>query len=225
MNIKKLLKNQADLEKQKILADSDKQAYEEMLAQIKSDPKPKSHPHLSKWLAAAAGVCASAIVLVCVLVFYPFNKTNVYLNYNFITDSSTTDEMDNDMKAFKFETLNDYSVLVDKTVDSVSGDTIYYTARFYKMDSLIKFEIVAVCNKNYTYSNFKFEGDSKQMELSGYPVNYQKDILPDSEFNLPLMNCKAQIQKDGEFLYITNYSEYMLDEEGSFFKIIQEMLI
>lgn len=223
MNIKKLLKNQADLEKKKILADSDKQAYEEMLAQIKSDPKPKSHPHLSKWLAAAAGVCASAIVLVCVLVFYPFNKSNVYLENNFMTVISTTEEMDGDMKTFKFNTLSDYSVLVNKTFDSVSKDTIYYSAHFNQSDSLIDFEIVAVCNKNYTYSHFKFEGDSEQIELSGYTVNYQKDILQDSE--LKLMSCKAQIQKDGEFLYITNYSEYMLDEEGSFFKIIQEMLI
>lgn len=223
MNIKKLLKNQADLEKKKILADSDKQAYEEMLAQIKSDPKPKSHPHLSKWLAAAAGVCASAIVLVCVLVFYPFNKSNVYLENNFMTVISTTEEMDGDMKTFKFNTLSDYSVLVNKTFDSVSKDTIYYSAHFNQSDSLIDFEIVAVCNKNYTYSHFKFEGDSEQIELSGYTVNYQKDILQDSE--LKLMSCKAQIQKDGEFLYITNYYEYMLDEEGSFFKIIQEMLI
>lgn len=228
MNAKKYLKNQAESEKRQILAEHNGQVYQKLLEQTESNPKPRKSffSRNSKWLISAAAVCASAIILVCVFVFYPTKDNKVhYVDSNFVKSSSTIEEMISDMHNFEIQIdTTKYSAIIKKTTDSVSGDTIYYTADVNKLDSLIDFKFVAVCNTNYTY---KFDLDEKFIvtTLPNYSVTHKQTLTLDSEFGLHKLTAIAKIQKGTEFIYITHYNERMSSEEGSFLKIIQEIFI
>lgn len=235
MKAKKFLKQQAELDKREILEASDKQSLYALLDQIEQpenaaqpekteQPKPSFVKRYSKWLISAAGIAACAIILTTVLLLYPAKDKIVYNEQNFVTSSSTVEEMDYDMQEFDFlfdQSL--YSVKIKKTVDSITNDVIYYKASVKRFDNLIKFEFTAVCNPNYTYPYFEITDEFKDADLTNYSVVYKQEISLNEYFNT--LQAKAQIQKGSEFIYITEYNEYMMDEEGSFLQIIQEMFI
>lgn len=224
------------MDKKEILEASDKQSLYALLDQIEKpeqsaqpekpeQPKPSFVKRYSKWLIGAAGIAACAIILTTVLLLYPAKDKIVYNEQNFITSSSTIEEMNNDMREFEFEIDTAvYSAKVEKTADSVSGDSILYRVQINQRNSLINFEFIAVCNPNYSYPNFDITNFT-HIDLSDLSVYYKKDIITDEETSLKQASCLAQIQKGSEFIYITEYNEYMMDEEGSFLQIIQEMFI
>lgn len=236
MKAKKFLKQQAELDKREILEASDKQSLYALLDQIEQpeqsaqpekaeQPKPSFVKRYSKWLIGAAGIAACAIILTTVLLLYPAKDKIVYNEQNFVISSSTVEEMDNDMQEFDFQIAQSlYSVKIKKTVDSITNDVIYYKASVNKSDNLINFKFTAVCNPNYTYPYFDITNFT-HIDLSDLSVYYKKDIIIDEETSLKQASCLAQIQKGSEFIYITEYNEYMMDEEGSFLQIIQEMFI
>lgn len=230
MKVKKFLAQQANSDRQQILDESNKTVYKEILAQAEKNPAPKKSfsAKNAKWMASAAAVCLTAVILVCVFIFSPVQQTPVYLENNFVENSSTVEEMDSDFKEFDFSIdISTYSVTISKITDSISGDTIYYTATINRLDTLINFNFVAVCNPYYTYQNFDIDGGALQADLPKYTVTYQKNNLSESinEYNLYLLNFKAKIQKGNEQIYITRYSEYADDENSSFLKVIQETII
>ena len=222
MKKNKYLKQQADIEKQRILEEGKNQKYEAMLNQIKSAPQKQSFwKRYSKWLISAAGVAASAIILVCVFVFYPFaDNTVLYLEDNFEVHDSTIDEMDADMKEYKFN-LSDLDISVDKTIDKISGDTLFYTVKTTGV-SQIKLTFVAVCNPNYTYKNFETTDDFVHTEIPNYSISYMQMIDFEGIARLP---ARAKIQRNKEIIYLTDYQAYLLDSSRTIIDIIQEMFI
>lgn len=228
MKIKKFLEQQAEQDRQAILSESDAEFLRETKAKInaKSSPAPRRTSRLRYWIIGAAGSLASIIVLVCVLVFYPSTQTDfTYYENNFVQSDSTIQAMDEDMREFIFN-IDDslYSVKVQKTTDSVSGDTIMYQADVASLDTLININFVAVCNKNYRYKGFQITNQYMIEELSSYDIHYDAKITPDPDFGIDKFNAQAQIQKGTEYIYITNYSETMLDEQPRFFDIIQSII-
>ncbi len=226
MKAKKFLKQQAEAEKKEILEASDMQSFDEFFHDIEKPAQLKRgfFKRYYKWFISAAGIAACAIILTTVLLLYPAKEKIVYDENNFVTSSSTIEEMDNDMTEFNFQIdTTAYSVEVEKTVDSVSGDVILYRLQVDQYTSLINFEFIAVCNPNYFYPYLEITDEYTDAGLTNYSVSYKQEILP-NEYGLDL-KAKAKIQKGSEFIYITEYNEYMTDEEGSLLKIIQEMFI
>lgn len=224
MKAKKFLKQQAETEKKEILEASDIQSFDEFFTETEKPEQPKGgfFKRYYKWLISAAGIAACAIILTTVLLLYPAKEKIVYDEHNFVISSSTVEEMDNDMRNFNFFINQNYSVDIKKTVDSISNDVIYYKASIKQSDNSIKFEFTAVCNPNYSYSHFDIAGFT-HIDLSDLSIYYKKDVINQSGVNR--LKCLAQIQKGTEFIYITEYNEYTIDEEGSLLEIIQEMFI
>ena len=205
------------------------QKYYSMLEQIESAPKPKQNfwKRNLKWITGAAGVAVSAVILVCVLVFYPFASTDtlpIYLEENFEISNSTFEEMDADMKEYDFNIDKSlYDISVDKTIDKVSGDTILYSIHMMHINTTIKFDFVAVCNPNYTYPSFEITDKFTDITLPQYFISYSDTKTATG--GIIILNSKAKIQKDKEIIYITEYQEYVTDSSRSIVDVIQETFI
>lgn len=229
MKGKKFLKQQFDIDKKQILEASKDETYYSMLEQIRNAPKPKQNfwKRNLKWIAGAASVAVSAVILVCVLVFYPFASTDtlpIYLEENFEILNSTFDEMDADMKEYDFNIDKSiYTIIVNKTIDKISGDTILYSVHMMHINTTIKFDFVAVCNPNYTYPHFDITDKFTDIALPQYTVSYSDNKT--TAGMLTILNSKAKIQKDKEIIYITDYEEYLLDSNSSILDVIQETFI
>lgn len=229
MKGKKFLKQQSDIDKKQILEAGKDQKYYSMLEQIESAPKPKQNfwKRNMKWIAGAASVAVSAVILVCVLVFYPFasNDTHaLYLEENFEVLDSTFEEMDADMKEYDFNIdKSTFIIIVNKTIDKISGDTILYTVHMMQKNTTSKFDFVAVCNPNYTYPNFEITDKFTDITLPQYTVSYSDKTTTTG--GIIILNSKAKIQKDKEIIYITEYQAYLPDSNRSILDVIQETFI
>ena len=225
MKVKKFLKQQAEKEKQQIIENSDMQAFNLYFEQIGNDEHEKVLPNRSKWLIGVACLFVAMIVaILSVLFFLSKPSSPVYLDSNFEISDSNAEEMDGDMNEFDFN-IDDslYSVTVQKTSDSVTGDCLFYQVKISNL--ILNFEFIAVCNENYTYGNFGATDNFTTVELSDYSVIYKQEISHESGTGLDELSAKAIIQKNKESIYIIVYNEYILDDEGSLLNIIQEMFI
>ena len=229
MKGKKFLKQQSDIDKQQILEAGKDQKYYSMLEQIENAPKPKQNfwKRNLKWIAGAASVAVSAVILVCVLVFYPFAPAEskiVYLEENFEVLDSTFDEMDADMKEYDFNIdKSTATIKVNKTIDKISGDTILYTVHMMQKNTTNKFDFVAVCNPDYIYPHFEITDKFTDVNLPQYAVSYSDKITTTG--GIIKLNSKAKIQKNKEIIYITDYQEYLTDSSRSIVDVIQETFI
>lgn len=225
MRDNKFLKQQSDIERQQILEEGKNQNYAAMLDQIESAPQKQSFwKRYSKWLISAAGVAASAIILVCVFVFYPFaDKAVLYLDDNFEVRDSTVDEMNADMKEYEFN-LDTTSLVftVNKTIDKISGDTLFYTVKTTGV-SQIRLTFVAVCNPNYTYPDFEITDNFIYTEIPNYSITYLQNIAPAN--GIAQLYAQAKIQRNKEIIYLTDYQAYQLDSSRTIIDVIQEMFI
>lgn len=229
MKGKRFLKQQFDIAKQEILEAGKDETYYSMLEQIRNAPKPKQNfcKRNLKWIAGAAGVAVSAVILVCVLVFYPFapeGSAILYSEENFEVLDSTFDEMNADMKEYDFNiTKSTATIKVSKTIDKISGDTILYTVKI--TDTLLpnRFTFVAVCNPDYSYPSFEITDKFTDIVLPQYTVSYSDNRT--TAGMLTILNSKAKIQKDKEIIYITEYQEYVTDSSRSILDVIQETFI
>lgn len=224
MKAKKFLKEQANADKRALLEESEPQVYTAEIEKNKAEiPAGGFWTRNSKWILALAGTLAGAVVLVCVFVFYPRNNV-VYYEQNFVSNDSTVAELNADMKEFDINIDENYTVKVKKTTDSVSGDTIYYNVNV-DVNDFFHFEFLAVCNKNYSYSDFEITEEFIETTLSGSTVKYHQIATQDREFGLYDLTAKAQIKKGNEYIYITEYTELADNEQGSLLKLIGEMFI
>ena len=229
MKGKKFLKQQSDIDKKKILEAGKDQKYYSMLEQIRNAPKPKQNfwKRNLKWISGAASIAVTAVILVCVLVFYPFapaESTIVYLEENFEVLDSTFDEMDADMKEYDFNIdKSTAAIKVSKTIDKISGDTILYTVKITNTLLPIKFDFVAVCNPNYTYPSFEITDKFTDITLPQYTISYSDKITTTG--GIIILNSKAKIQKDKEIIYITDYQEYLANSNSSILDMIEETFI
>lgn len=210
------------------MTESDDKFLQEMTARIDSaasSPAPRRSSKLKYWLIGASGVMASVVVLVCVLVFYPREQGAVYFEDNFVQSASTLQEMDEDMKRFAFdidETL--YTIIVQKTTDSVSGDVIMYQADIYSNDSLVNMTIVAVCNQNYTYRGVEITNEFVTEKLASYDICYWSKTESQPDFNMAFYKVQAQIRKGKECVYIKDYVEMAPNGKPQFLDLVQTLI-
>ena len=113
------------------------------------------------------------------------------------------------------------SVAVNKTIDKVSGDTLFYTVKTTGV-SQIKLTFVAVCNPNYTYKNFETTDDFVHTEIPNYSITYMQMI---ASGGIARLTARAKIQRNKEIIYLTDYQAYLLDSSRTIIDIIQEMFI
>lgn len=227
MNVKKYLQQQAEQDRKTIVSENDDRFLQNVKAEIdtKTSPSPRHFARLRFWLIGTTSVLASIAILVCVLVFYPQGQGVIYYENNFVQSDSTLQSMDEDMKEFAFDIDEKlYTVKVQVTTDSVSGDTIMYYADITSHDKLLKLSIIAVCNKNYHYRGLQITEEYSTEKLPLYEIRYTSTIIPDPDFGFNIFNAKAQIQRGSEFIYITEYTETMLGDQPMFYDNIQSLI-
>ncbi len=230
MNAKKFLKQHAEAYRKKLLEESNTEIYE-CYFENSEDTAVNEHwlVRYRKWIIAAACVLIAAIIAtMCVLLLYrPKKDPVIYLEQNQVKSNSTIEEMSGDMKEFSFDIDNTlYSVDVEKTSDSLSNDVLCYEVSVNSLDTLVKLNFVAVCNINYVYDNIKLTDNYIATELHDYSVLYKQEPDVDTKLGLPLLEGSAELKKGSEVIYITMYSEYILDDgNGSFLETIEKMFI
>ncbi len=206
------------------MTEGDEKFLQETMARIDGapSPAPRSSSKLKSWLTCAM---ACAVVIACVLVFCPLGQGAAYLENNFVISDSTLQEMDADMKKFAFdidETL--YTVTVQKTTDSVSGDVIMYHATISSLDSLVNMTLVAVCNENYQYHEVEITNEFVTENLSSYEIRYWSYTDPQPDFGVDIYHVEAQIRKGKEYVYLTNYVETVFDGQPKFLDLVQTLI-
>lgn len=224
MRVKKYLEQQAEKDRRAIMTEGDEKFLQETMARIDgaASPAPRSSSKLKSWLT---GVMTCAVVIACVLVFCPLGQGVVYFESNFVISDSTWQAMDADMKNFTFdfdEAL--FTVKVQKTTDSVSGDVIMYQAEIYSNDSLVNTMLVAVCNENYTYRGVEITDKFVTKTLAPYDICYQSSTVPQPDFDMATYNVQAQIRKGKEYVYLTNYVETVFDGQPKFLDLVQTLI-
>lgn len=190
------------------------------------EPAPKKRPRTSVWLPAAVSAAAAAAVLVtCLVVYYPYGDNVEYLANNQVTENSKLELLNQDMKEIDLQIdFSVYTCTVKKTSDKVSGDVLFYQATITDNDSIIQMDIITVCNAKFKFKDFSFKGDTTTAKLDNYSVTYETTISASEEFGINILNAKAEIQKGKEFIYVTNYSELLLSDDGNFLEVLQSIV-
>lgn len=235
MRIKKYLKEKACAQRQEILEKSDKTVFDDMFEQNGNTVKIKSNIHTRLIIiSASATALILAAVLICIFVFNPARVNDiVYYEKNFISETSTVEDMNENFKEFSFDIDTSlYDVNIKKTIDKLSGDTILYSVHAEnKVDSItensypvIAFDFVAVCNPYYTYKDFAELQNYTVAELQNYKVIYNFNFEQDPDFGIYNYKARAKIEKGSEFIYIINYSEFRTVEGSLFLQTIEEVI-
>lgn len=225
MNVKKYLREQAKKDYQEILSADDGELLRSLQARVVEKPRKCRYPsHFKAWIAGVASIMVAVIVVVCTIAFFPTDSPEIYLEENHASYVSDLGSLNQDMHEF-YLTVDDslYDIHVNKTIDKISGDVLFYSANIVSFDTLVRADIVAVCNKHYKY-NFHTPDEPVTAELEHYRIVYQTTISADPDFGVNMLNGIGAIQKESEYIFITSYNELMLDENGSFFDIIQSII-
>lgn len=225
MNVKKYLKKQAEQQKQEILNSDNGERLRDLQNMV--EEKPKKRPKLRVWLPATlSAVTAAAVVLTCVIIYYPTENERIeYLDANLISVDSTLEELNKDVKEVELQVDSAiYSYTVKKTSDLVSGDVLFYITTIKSLDTFVKMDIVNVCNPNYKYKDFNLPNNPTTTKLTNYTVSYKISTSINEEFGLETLHASAEIHKGKEYIYVTNYSEMLLTPDGSFLEILQSIV-
>ncbi len=189
--------------------------------------KPKKRPNLRVWLPATlSAVATAAVIVTCVVVYYPKNDEHIeYLDANLVYSDSTLDGLNKDVKEVEIQIDTAiYSYTVKKISDGISGDVLFYLTKIQGTDSFVDIEIVTVCNPNYKFKNFQLTNKATTAQLTNYSVTYQTFTNLNPEFGFESLNATAEIHKGKEFIYVTKYSELLLSSDGSFLEILQSIV-
>ncbi len=224
MNVKRYLKKQARNDQQAIIeADNGK-----TLRALGIDyPAPKQkNRRVMGWLLGAASVAVSSILIVCIVMFYPTQEPQtIYWDMNFESRESTLSEMNSELHDFTFEIDESiYLPQIARTYDSVSKDLLYYTISLNSYDSVVKMELVAVCNPKFEYKDFSFQNAPIQKSLALYNVLYDFETQPKQQFGLNILTGKATIDGKQDTVYVRKYEELLVQSDTVFFDIIQTIV-
>ena len=222
MNIKRYLKKQAKQDRQAILEEDGGKT----LRALGVEPPARQRSHRRAWLAGALGAVASAAVLVCVFVFYPFGpKTEEYLDNDMSARESSVEEMNSELHDFSLSfDENLYRLSITRTCDSVSGQALFYKFSVNDYDDILYADFYITCNKNYHNSEFSFSQTPLVAELPQYTLNYQLDSTIDPQYGLETISCRAEIKGEIDCIYITKYSELILDPTHTFLDSVQTFI-
>ena len=223
MNVKRYLKKQARKDQQAII-EADRGDTLRALGVDYPAPKQKKR-NIMGWSLGAAGVAVSAILIVSIVMFYPTQAETIYWDMNFENRASTLSEMNSELHDFAFEVNESaYSVRLTRTSDSVSNDLLYYTIFLNSYDSLVKMELVAVCNPKFEYKDFEFLQAPTSKSLPLYNVLYEFETRPDPQFDLEWLSCTAEIDGKQDIVYVRKYEELLVQPDPAFFDIIQTIV-
>lgn len=220
MKGKKYLKTHAAADEKSILAQSGS-ILENLEAELEERPAHARAARSKPFWACLAGLVASVILLVSVVVFCPSNQHSMkYLKENFESCYSDILELNESLHEFTIINLND-SAKIEKTFDRESGDTIYY--RINIQDSFIKMELVAVCNPYYSFDKFKITNEFTKAKFEKGTIYYKSEKDFNSSDNIRLIGS-ACIRGERESIYITSFSKKINDPEETFPQAIQEFI-
>ena len=224
MNVKRYLKKQARKDQQAIIEADDGKTLR-VLGIDYSAPKQKNR-RIMGWLLGAASVAVSSILIVCIVIFYPTQQPQtIYWDMNFESRESTLSEMNSELHDFTFEIDESrYWPQIARTYDSVSNDLLYYTISLNSYDSLVKMDIVAVCNPKFEYKDFEYSKAPTLKALPLYDVLYDFQTKPDPQFGVDLLSCNAEIDGKQDIVYVKQYEELLVQTEPAFFDIIQTIV-
>ena len=222
MNVKRYLKKQARKDQQAII-DADDGKTLRALGINYHAPKQKNR-RLMGWLLGAASVAVSSILIVCIVMFYPNQQSQtIYWDANLESRESTLSEMNSELHDFTFEIDESrYLPQITRTYDSVSNDPLYYTVSLNSYDSLVKMQLISVCNPKFEYKNFEFLQTPTSKSLPLYNILYEFETRP--KFGLDLLSCTAEIDGEQDIVYVKQYEELLVQPKPAFFDIIQTIV-
>lgn len=224
MNVKKRLEQEAKATHQKILEESDKSFLSSLQEEVSEPKRRPVFSHWKAWLTGAACTLAAALVIVCAVLFIPFQKQVVYLEKNFHTSGSDVPTLNADLKDFEFVIGEDLIVAdIKKTVDGPSGDLLFYELTLWTSDNRIEARLTIVCNKNYSYKD-QYTLSYQQAQLSDYNIHYCIKPSVNSAFQCYDIKAYAKIEGTNDIIYITDYQEVAFDENGTLFEFIESLV-
>ncbi len=224
MNVKKRLEQEAKATHQKILEKSDKVFLASLPEQV-SKPKRRSvFSYRKAWLTGAACTLTAALVIVCAVLFIPFKKQVIYSEKDFHTSASEIAVLNVDLKDFEL-VIGEGLIVTDikKTIDGPSGDLLFYVMALRTSDSRIQTSLTVVCNKNYKYAD-QLTQSYQRAELSDYTLLYNIKPSINPTFHCYNIKAYAKIEGANDTIYLTDYQEVSLDENGSFLEFIQNLI-
>ena len=223
MTSKKYLKKFAKEDRNSILSESGN-LLQKLEVQLAEKPVQNSVLRFKPFWICISEV-AGMLLLMFVLFFYPANNHKVkYLDDNFITYESNITELNASLQEFSISSSpSNFLIDVKKTIDSISGDLIYYAAIVQRSDSsdLIKFTYVV--NPYYEYKDFQITKKFVRASFSGFPIYYKSNKSFDDEGNI-VLSGSACIQTKHESIYITSFSKTLDDPLETFPHAIGEFI-
>ena len=238
MDIDKFLKKVAEEDRESLINDKDI----EFLASIGVDYNKKriaaqNEPPASYYLTAkpfnyrVLWVCLAIFIVVVItvsIILYSYFKPNLveppiqYFEGNFVKVDSDIDELNADLELFSLVVNeNDYDLLIEKTYDSLSGDTLYYRLNISLQNGKL-FKLDIVVNRLYEYKQFSFDREPVETKISGYTLKYVEDI---EEMFPPLTKVtgKGEMRIGEQWIYIEKFEEMTLGQ-STFIETLQSII-
>ncbi len=219
MKGKKYLKTHAAADEKSLLAKSGS-ILENLEAELEERPARARAARSKPFWACLAGLVASVILLVSVVVFCPSNQySKDYSKENFDSCISDITELNESLHEFTIVNTNEFTI--EKIFDRESGDTIYY--RINIQNSVVKIKIVAVCNPHYSFDEFEITNEFIKDKFEKCTIYYKSEKDFNSSDNIRLIGS-ACIRGVRESIYITSFSKRLNDPEETFPQAIQEFI-
>lgn len=236
MNAKKFLKQQAEQDRQEILAESGEENLRALEEKIQ--PTAKKRARLRKWLpTAASAVAATAVLVTCLAVFRPWqgvqapddsvqtpaDDENRYGNggeYAF----SNLEEVNAGLKEFCFINSPAYPCTAMRAYDLDSGNTQFYTLSYASTELPIEITFVALKSDDYDEQFWNETIPATTVTLPGYTVTYYTWEKHLAQYGETVLHAQAKIVKGNETVFVTEYSETTDDPEGSFLEVVRSIL-
>lgn len=222
MNVKRFLKKQARKDQQAIIEADDGKTLRALGIDYHAH---KQKIRILPSILSIAGAAVSIVLIVCIIAFYPFQSKVEYIDANLESRESTLSEMNSELHDFTFEIDESiYLPQIARTYDSVSNDLLYYTISLNSYDSLVKMELVAVCNPKFKYKDFEFSQTPSTKSLDQYNILYDFRTKTEEQFGLESLSGIAEIDGKQDIVYVRQYEELLVQPEPAFFDIIQTIV-
>lgn len=226
MNIKKRLDHEAKLTHQKILEDSDQKLLSSINSQIHETKRSTFFHHWKIWLTGAACTISAVLIIVCTMLLVPSGEHVIYYEKNFESSASDATALNIDLKDFQVcFGENVIAKNLQRTIDGPSGDLLYYEMTLQTTDRRIQTSLTIICNQNFIYNiNLPPNMSYQQGQLHGYPMTYSIAPVSDPNLQYIILQAHAKIEGEKNIIFITDYQEVSLNENGSFFEFIQDLI-
>lgn len=215
MDIKKYLQQKAEEDASSVLSESDKE-YCKAIA-LQSDLPPRNRYNRKFWACISCAVCVLIAAVITIAVIFAPKKPLMYFE-EIDFQSSTIEELNNDSKYFKVNSLENTSYDFSMNYDVDSGQKLYYEAniRGFFENSYVITSLLIVINKYYNYPYEKL-GEMVTQPLNGYTLNYYVDESFESTQYTGWIKLKT------ETVYIT-YTQTPSLGDQAFFTYVQSVI-